>query len=101
MLFSTKKFCFVLALFLCAGSGLVPAHASPTLSQPSSASRAIQLAQGQCRHLMGPYNNQSTAYYYLQQARYAGYQTSDVWGQGGVVSNWSNRQYFFYVYYPC
>jgi hypothetical protein len=29
----------------------------------------------------------------------AGYRTSGVWGEGGVVSSWSNRRYYFNVFY--
>jgi hypothetical protein len=50
---------------------------------------------------MGPYLNQFSAETAAEQARNAGYEASGVWGEGGVVSQWSNRRYFFNVFYDC
>ena len=54
-----------------------------------------------CRQRMGPYLNQFSAETAAEQARSAGYEASGVWGEGGVVSQWSNRRYFFNVFYDC
>lgn len=76
------------------------------LSQPSYAAvsesyleppAATQLYQ--CARRAGPFASQGEAEHVAQQARMAGYRTSGVWGEGGVVSSWSNRRYYFNVFY--
>lgn len=54
-----------------------------------------------CSRRMGPYVSYDAAFRDAQQARARGLQTSGVWGEGGVVSQWSNRRYFFNLFYPC
>ena len=54
-----------------------------------------------CSQRMGPYGSIYAAQTAAQFARAYGYQTSGVWGQGGIYSNWSNRRYFFNVFFPC
>jgi len=54
-----------------------------------------------CSQRMGPFGSIYEAESAAQLAQSAGYRTSGVWGQGGVVSDWSNRRYFFNVFYPC
>jgi hypothetical protein len=54
-----------------------------------------------CRNRMGPYQSNYEAEAVAQQARNVGYETSGVWGEGGIVSDWSNRRYFFNVFFPC
>ena len=54
-----------------------------------------------CSQRMGPFGSINEAEVAAQLARTAGYDTSGVWGQGGVVSDWSNRRYFFNVFFPC
>ena len=54
-----------------------------------------------CSQRMGPFGSIYEAESAAQLAQSAGYQTSGVWGQGGVVSDWSNRRDFFNVFYPC
>jgi hypothetical protein len=54
-----------------------------------------------CSQRMGPFGSIYEAESAAQIARTAGYETSGVWGQGGVVSDCSNRRYFFNVFYPC
>ena len=44
-----------------------------------------------CSQRMGPYGSIYAAQTAAQFARAYGYQTSGVWGQGGIYSNWSNR----------
>jgi len=59
-------------------------------------------ATGQgCQRRMGPYYSIEQAETDAERARYAGYQTSGVWGEGGVISQSSNRRYFFNVFGPC
>jgi hypothetical protein len=50
---------------------------------------------------MGPFLTQDAAQAAAQQARYLGFEASGVWGQGGLYSDWSNRRYFFNVFYEC
>ena len=45
-----------------------------------------------CSRRMGPYDSQYTANQEIQRARNAGYQTSGTWGEGGMVSQSSNRR---------
>ena len=54
-----------------------------------------------CSRTMGPYNTYNAADHDAHRARRAGYRTSGVWGQGGIVSAWSNRSYFFNLFFPC
>jgi hypothetical protein len=72
------------------GSALV---LSLTLAAPAN-------AEG-CSYRMGPYSTQDAAQTAAQQARYLGLETSGVWGQGGLYSDWSNRRYFLNVFYDC
>jgi hypothetical protein len=65
------------------------------LTSPSPASA------GGCELRMGPYVSQSAADVAVQQAKSIGYDTSGVWGEGGVVSQISNRRYFFNVFFAC
>ena len=66
---------------------------------------ALWLAQAAtaaaCSQRMGPFGSIYAAESAAQYARAAGYETSGVWGQGGIISEWSNRRYFFNVFYPC
>jgi hypothetical protein len=61
----------------------------------------LAASAGECRRTMGGYSTIHEAQMAAQQAQYAGYQTSGVWGQGGIISDWSNRRYFFNVFFPC
>ena len=54
-----------------------------------------------CSYRMGPFLTQYAAEAAAQQARDLGYVASGVWGEGGVISQWSNRRYFFNVFYEC
>jgi hypothetical protein len=54
-----------------------------------------------CQLRMGPYASQSAAERGLQQARGVGFKTSGIWGEGDVVSQIANRQYFFNVLFAC
>lgn len=56
---------------------------------------------GECRRTIGGYESNYAAEAAAQQARNAGYQTSGVWGQGGIISDWSNCRYYFNVFFPC
>jgi hypothetical protein len=62
---------------------------------------AVPANADDCRQRMGPYFTQYAAEVAAQQARYAGYEASGVWGEGGIVSQWSNRRYFFNVFFDC
>ncbi len=64
------------------------------------ATEHVQLAS-QCNKRMGPYLTQHEAENAAQSFRNRGFETSGVWGEGGVVSHWSNRRYFFNLFYPC
>ena len=37
----------------------------------------------------------------VRQAQARGYATGPVYGEGGLYSNYSNRRWFFRVYYAC
>ena len=52
-----------------------------------------------CSKRMGPYLNQFSAQNAANYARSRGYDVSGVWGEGGIVSAWSNRRYFFNIFY--
>jgi hypothetical protein len=54
-----------------------------------------------CQLRMGPYASQSAAELGVQQARGIGFKTSGIWGEGDVVSQIANRQYFFNVLFGC
>lgn len=77
---------------------LVPSLLGYILPHLVNASEQIQLAQAQCAKRMGPYQSQQAAERDAQTYRNRGYNTSNVWGEGGVVSQWSNRRYFFNVH---
>jgi hypothetical protein len=68
---------------------------------------ALSLALGgrasadDCQLRMGPYTSQFAAELASQQARGLGYDTSGVWGEGGIISQFSNRRYFFNVFFAC
>jgi hypothetical protein len=66
---------------------------SLTLAGPASAD--------DCQMRMGPYTSQYAAELASQQARNIGYDTSGVWGEGGIISQISNRRYFFNVLFGC
>jgi hypothetical protein len=36
-----------------------------------------------------------------QKARAMGYDASGIWGEGGIISDWSDRRYFFNAFFPC
>jgi hypothetical protein len=67
----------------------------------ASATPLLAANAGECRQLMGGYPTIYAAQMASQQAQNAGYNTSDVWGQGGVISGWQNRRWYFYVFYAC
>lgn len=76
------------------------------LSQPSYAALSASYLQlpasaqlYQCARRAGPFASQGEAESVAQQARMAGYRTSGVWGEDGVVSSSSNRRYYFTVFY--
>ena len=54
-----------------------------------------------CTQRMGPFTSQSAAQVQQQAYQAQGYNTSGIWGEGGVVSSWANRRYFFNVFYSC
>ena len=54
-----------------------------------------------CNQAVGPFQSQYQAYRVLQQAQARGYETGPVYGQGGLYSDYSNRRWFFTVYYAC
>jgi hypothetical protein len=70
------------------------------ISSPALAGETLMLA-GNCAQRMGPFTSQYAAQVQQQAYQARGYSTSGVWGEGGVVSSWSNRRYFFNVFYPC
>ena len=57
-------------------------------------------AQG-CSRKMGPYFTIYSAETAAQLARNYGYRTSPVYGVGGLYSNYSNRRWWFNVFFPC
>jgi hypothetical protein len=54
-----------------------------------------------CQLRMGPYASQFAAELGVQQARGVGLKTSGIWGEGDVVPQIVNRQYFFNVLFAC
>ena len=56
---------------------------------------------GTCWSKRGPFQTQNQAYYAVQQAQARGYGTGPVFGEGGLYSNYSNRRWFFALYYDC
>ncbi len=72
-----------------------------TASSVVKASDPIQIAQGQCSRRMGPYITYAAAEREAYMYRHRGYNTSGVWGEGGIVSQWSNRRWFFNLFYRC
>ncbi len=66
---------------------------------------SLALAQtaeaGSCRWRLGPFTSNYAAEGAAEKARSLGYEASGVWGEGGIVSDWSNRRYFFNVFFPC
>jgi hypothetical protein len=56
---------------------------------------------GVCSQRAGPFETQNAAISAQQQARYSGYGTSGIWGEGGIISDWSNRRYYFNIFFPC
>ena len=54
-----------------------------------------------CQQTVGPYWSQYEAEMAAQDAQMQGYQTSGVWGSDGIISNSSNRKYWFNVFYQC
>jgi hypothetical protein len=86
---------------------------SLTLSLPSSATVIGQqfkpsasvgghfIQAGQCWRRVGPFQTQNQAYQMQRDAQNRGYATGPVFGEGGLYSNYSNRRWFFTVYYTC
>ncbi len=74
---------------------------SLTISDRLPSRTQFQLAQRECYKKMSPYLSHSQAERERQKLRRAGYSTSGVWGEGGVISDWSNRRYYFNVFYQC
>lgn len=70
------------------------------ISTSAIADDQVQLAQ-MCSQRMGPFTSQHAAQSQQQAYQAKGYSTSGVWGEGGVVSSWANRRYFFNLFYPC
>lgn len=63
-------------------------------------SNPIQLAQsGTCKKRMGPYATQTRAWQLANHFKSRGYQTSGVWGSGGIYSG--SRGYYFNIFYRC
>ena len=54
-----------------------------------------------CQQTMGPFWSQYEAEMAAQEAQMQGYQTSGVWGSDGIISDSSNRKYWFNVFYEC
>jgi len=54
-----------------------------------------------CELKMGPYGSQSAADLAVRQAKSIGFNTSGIWGEGGVVSQAASQRYFFNVLYRC
>jgi hypothetical protein len=54
-----------------------------------------------CKQTIGPYWSQYEAEATAQEAQMQGYQTFGVWGSDGIISDASNRKYWFNVFYQC
>jgi len=66
---------------------------------PSVDARALQ-ARG-CSQAVGPFQTQGQAYQAMLEVQAQGYGTGPVYGQDGLYSNYSNRRWYFTVYYAC
>lgn len=72
---------------------------SPTSSSPTTTQVQSLFAPGSCSARVGPYASIEGARLDMQRLRNAGYQTSQQpIGQGGIISGWSNRRYYFNVF---
>ena len=87
-------FVFLLSTLLIPLSQASYAAVSESYLQPPESAQLYQ-----CARRAGPFASEGEAERVAQQARMAGYRTSHVWGEGGVVSSSSNRRYYFTVYY--
>ena len=58
---------------------------------PALAGDRLMLA-GMCTQRMGPFTSQYAAQVQQQAYQAEGYNTSGIWGEGGVVSSWTNRR---------
>ncbi len=65
----------------------------------SSMIKESQLRQVGCAQRMGPYVSITAARRAASYYRSQGYRTSGVWGEGGVIREWSTRKYYFNVFY--
>ena len=54
-----------------------------------------------CWRKIGPFGSQYLAEQARQVWQSRGYNTSPVFGEGGLYSGWQNRQYFFTVFFRC
>ena len=86
----------------------VAASMSAIAAMPSTHFQSVKASQssyvttaGVCSRRYGPYLLQSQAYRWMRFAQSKGYRTSQVYGIGGVISRYSNRRYYFNVYYSC
>ncbi len=70
-----------------------------TLSAVPAPAKVSQVRS--CSQAVGPFYTQNQAYRGLREARARGYATGPVYGQGGIYSNYSNRRWYFTVYYAC
>ena len=59
------------------------------------------LSAAGCSQRVGPFTTQYEAAQAAQYYSSRGYGVSGVWGEGGVVSSWSNRRYYFNIFWNC
>jgi hypothetical protein len=59
------------------------------------------LNAAECSQRMGPFYTIAEAERVAYSYRTRGFGVSGVWGEGGVVSDWSNRRYFFNIFWRC
>ena len=68
-------------------------------SLPSTDARLIQARS--CSRKIGPFMTQYRAIQTMRQTQARGYTTGPVYGEGGLLSNYSNRRWYFTVYFAC
>lgn len=75
-------------------------NAATTRSETNNLSPTqLRLAKDECRETLGPFATMRRAYEVRDYYRDLGYETSDVWGEGGIY--YGTREYYVNVWYPC
>lgn len=60
-----------------------------------------EIRVGLCWRRIGPFGTQHAAERARRVMQSRGFNTSAVYGQGGLYSGWQNRQFYFKIFFPC